>query len=242
MEVSTDFDPAVHGFHFPNRFSGKDVVDELVDQRRLDELAGVELPDKFEDLVGRIRGADFWGTWGLCGGMAWGSLDNYLVDQKPPPLSKGPDRETALFKQLVKRQADSMQKGRVMTTCIKYQMLPEADSRLSRWIRLRESLGKITEEVSWPSIKRTIDNERPVPICLIRVRGLSNPDKHHQVLVTGYRMNDDTKLSLTIYDPNHPDKRPEISARLGDRKHNLQLGQTTGERLHGFFTTDYATE
>ena len=235
METTTGFDPAVHGFHFTNRFSGKDVVDELVEQRRLDELAGVELPDGIEDLVGRIREADFWGAWGLCGGMAWGALDNFLTDQAPPPESTGPARQSDLFKQLVTRQADSMQRSRLMAKCVKYQMLPEARSRWRPW---RSSLGKITETIEWPKVRRSLDEGRPVPLCLVRVNGFSNPDRHHQVLATGYRLDND-KLTMFFYDPNHPNKHPEITGQLGTAGHDLRLRQTTGERLYGFFATAY---
>jgi hypothetical protein len=236
MAVTTGFDPVVHGYHFTNRFSGKDVVDELVEQRRLDEFIGVDLPSPLENLVGRIREADFWGTWGLCGGMAWGALDAYLDDRVPPPEAAGPPRESALFKQLVKRQADSMERNRLMAKCVKYQVLPETRSRWRPW---RASLGKITETIEWPKVKRSLDEGTPVPLCLVRVQGLTNPDSHHQVLATGYRLDGGDRLALFLYDPNHPDKHPEITAHLGTKGHTLQLRQTTGERLYGFFATRY---
>ena len=235
MEVTTGFEPAEHGYHFTNRFAGKDVVDELVEQRRLDELLGVELPDRIEDLVGRVREADFWGAWGLCGGMAWGALDSYLADELPPEGSNGPPRDTSLFKQLVKRQADSMQRSRLMATCVKYQLLPETRSRWRPW---RRSLGKLTETIEWPKVKTGLDAGTPVPLCLVRVHGFSNPDRHHQVLATGYRL-EDSALTLMVYDPNHPDDRPEITANLGTSGNALGLRQTTGERLYGFFGTPY---
>jgi hypothetical protein len=78
-----------------------------------------------------------------------------------------------------------------------------------------------------------------VPICLVRVRGISNPDKHHQVLAIGYGIDNERILTIFIYDPNHPNKSPSIRARLGARGHDLDLTQTTGETLHGFFVTDY---
>jgi hypothetical protein len=90
-------------------------VDELVEQRRLDELAGIDLPDKLEDLVGRVRDADFWGPFGLCGGMSWASLDRFSQGEEIPPDRKVPERSTDLFNELVRRQADSMQRGRMLT-------------------------------------------------------------------------------------------------------------------------------
>ena len=236
MDVVTGFDPAVHGFHFRNRFSGSDVIDELVEQRRLDELAGIDLPIHLENLVGRVRDASFWGAFGLCGGMSWASLDRYLKDQLPPDLASGPDRETELFNELVARQADSMQRGRMMSTCLKYQIVPEV---APGWWPWRTSLGRITETTEWPEVKASLDSGRPAPICLVRVRGVSNPDRHHQVLTTGYRLDDGGKLTISVYDPNHPDTRPQIMMELGNRGHDIHLSQTTREPLYGFFTTNY---
>jgi hypothetical protein len=236
VERATGFDPTVHGFHFRNRFSGSDVIDELVEQRRLDELLGVDLPDPLEDLVGRVRGATFWGAFGLCGGMSWAALDRYFKDQIPPAQASGPDRETELFNELVARQADSMQGGQMIATCLRYQMVPEV---APAWWPWRRSLGRITETTEWPKVRASLDSDRPAPICLVRVRGVSNPDRHHQVLTTGYRLDGGDLLTIGVYDPNHPDARPEITMRLGTRRHDLHLSQTTREPLYGFFATNY---
>ncbi|MEA2023599.1 MAG: hypothetical protein U9N79_04830 [Actinomycetota bacterium] len=236
MDVVTGFDPAVHGFHFRNRFSGSDVIDELVEQHRLDELAGIDLPTHLENLVGRIRDASFWGAFGLCGGMSWASLDRYLKDEPPPIQTSGPARDTALFNELVARQADSMQRGQMITTCLRYQIVPEV---APGWWPSRRSLGRITEIDEWPKVKASLDSGRPAPICLVRVRGMSNPDRHHQVLTTGYHLNRANVLTINVYDPNHPDARPEIALQLGTRRHDLNLTQTTREPLYGFFTTNY---
>jgi hypothetical protein len=236
MEKMTGFDPTVHGFHFRNRFSGSDVIDELAEQRRLDELIGIDLPDYLEDLVGRVRGAPFWGAFGLCGGMTWAALDRYLKDQLPPAQASGPDRETDLFSELVARQADSMQRGQMIAKCLKYQVTPEVTPR---WWPRGSSLGRITETVEWPKIRASLDSGQPAPICLVRVRGVSNPDRHHQVLAVGYRIDDEDLLAISVYDPNHPDARPEIAMRFGTRRHDLHLSQTTREPLYGFFSTSY---
>lgn len=236
MEIVTGFDPAVHGFHFTNRFSGSDVIDELVEQRRLDELVGIDLPTHLESLVGRVRDAKFWGAFGLCGGMSWAALDRYLKDQLPPAQASGPDRETELFNELVTRQADSMQRGRMISTCLSYQIVPEV---APGWWPWGTSLGRITETAEWPTVKASLDSGRPAPICLVRVRGVSNPDRHHQVLTIGYRIDGGDRLAISIYDPNRPDARPEITMHLGTRRHEIDLAQTTREPLYGFFATNY---
>jgi hypothetical protein len=236
VDVDTGFDPAIHGFHFRNRFSGSDVIDELVEQHRLDELMGIDLPVHLENLVGSVRGAPFWGAFGLCGGMSWAALDRYLTHQVPPAQVSSPERESELFNELVARQADSMQRGRMIATCLDYQIVPEV---APGWWPWRRSLGRITETAEWPKVKASLDSGRPTPICLVRVRGISNPDRHHQVLATGYCLDDGNLLTMSVYDPNHPDARPVIAMRLGTRRHDVHLSQTTREPLYGFFATKY---
>lgn len=226
MEADTGFDPAVHGFHFRNRFSGSDVIDELVATRRLDELAGVDLPVGLENLVGRLRSAEFWGAFGLCGGMSWAALDLFAANQLPPVESSVPKRHTELFKMLVSRQADSMRQGRLTARCLRYQITPVVSSFWRPW---RVSLGEITEVGEWPRVRTSIDSGVPVPVCLVRVRGLSNPDRHHQVLMTRYRLDSANRLTIGFYDPNHPGKFPEIGAQLGAKHHDLGMVQSTGE-------------
>jgi hypothetical protein len=63
MEADTGFDPVARGFRFRNSFSGADVIDELADTGRLDELVGLDLPIGLEGVVGRIRDAGFWGAF-----------------------------------------------------------------------------------------------------------------------------------------------------------------------------------
>ena len=67
MKVATGFEPARDGFRFRNSFAGADVIDELVEEHRLDELVGIDLPSRLENLVGRVRDAVFWSAFGLCG-------------------------------------------------------------------------------------------------------------------------------------------------------------------------------
>ncbi len=236
VDATTGFEPARHGFHFTNRFSGSDVVDELVEQRRLDELVGIDLPDKLEDLVGRVRDADFWGPFGLCGGMSWASLDRFSQGEEIPPDRKVPERSTDLFNELVRRQADSMQRSRMLTTCVQRQLLP---TKREWWRPWRQTLGRITELNEWPKARASIDSGVPATLCLIRVHGFGDPSKHHQVLALGYSVDGSQRLVIKLYDPNHPDKEPEISARLGTKSHDFDLAQSSGESLFGFFVANY---
>ena len=69
--AATEFDPALHGFHFRNRFSGLDIVKEI--------------NSGFGDVARNVSGsAEFWEGWGLCGGMSWHALDRFY-DQEPVP-------------------------------------------------------------------------------------------------------------------------------------------------------------
>jgi hypothetical protein len=59
------------------------------------------------------------------------------------------------------------------------------------------------------------------------------------VLATGYSVDGSQRLAIKLYDPNHPDKEPEISARLGTKSHDFDLAQSSGESLFGFFVANY---
>ncbi|MEX0667089.1 MAG: hypothetical protein WD313_02030, partial [Acidimicrobiia bacterium] len=112
--VKTAFDPAVHGFKFRNQFHGGHVVSELAAQGRLDDQIGISLPPPIDDVLSLARGASFWGTFGLCGGMSWAALDLYLDRQPAPADATSPREGTELFSRLVGRQADSLAKTELL--------------------------------------------------------------------------------------------------------------------------------
>jgi hypothetical protein len=168
--------------------------------------------------------------------MSWASLDRFSQGEEIPPDRKVPERSTDLFNELVRRQADSMQRSRMLTTCVQRQLLP---TKREWWRPWRQTLGRITELNEWPKARASIDSGVPAPLCLIRVHGFGDPSKHHQVLAIGYSVDGSQRLAIKLYDPNHPDDEPEISARLGTKTHDFDLAQSSGESLFGFFVANY---
>ena len=230
MEVKTGFDPMINGFGFTNRFLGGPVVAELARQDRISELTGLKVPRAVRQLTGLAAGEDFWGTFGLCGGMSWAALDRFArnqpmeSDRSIPP----PDRE--LFRELVTKQADSMRGRKLMERCIVLQMLPD---RAPFWMIWSKGVGRLTAEREWPKLRAALDAGRPAGLVLIRAQGVANPSEHHQVVAIGYRTEDGGKVEVLLYDPNHPRRQPSIP--LDPDSWSVGPRQSTGERVRGFF-------
>jgi hypothetical protein len=219
-EVATAFDPAVHGFHFSNRFSGLDIIEEVNDGF-VDIVRSVPVPDSF------------WEGWGLCGGMSWHALDRYYARNAVPPQTTRPGAGSVLFKVFVARQVDSLRRWRLINACIDWQARPDQQV----WWVPRRSIGAKTTK-QWPSIKASID--RGLPASLTLIRGTTDPSKNHQVVAIGYRFDDVAKrVEIDLYDPNRPEQKPHLVILLGRPNHRIEASQSTGEELRGFFHWPY---
>jgi hypothetical protein len=215
---TTSFDPAVHGFHFRNRFSGLDIVHAF--NVGLGSVASLVSED-----------ADFWNGWGLCGGMTWGALDQFYSDSHIPASRQGPDADAALFGELVDRQIDSLLGIALLTKCLRWQ----SRSEHNRWWDPRATTWSLTMK-QWFRTKQYIDLGHPASLTLIRTqRDLS---KNHQVLAVAYCEDASGKAVIDLYDPNHPDDTPKILIRLNGSEAGRAM-QTTGEPLRGFFVWPY---
>jgi len=218
---TTAFDPAVHGFHFRNRFSGLDIVNSVnIGVGSLAELVSENAP--------------FWKGWGLCGGMSWMALDNFYADTPTPDLEQVPDRDSDLFHELVDRQIDSFRGVSLITWCLNWQ----SRSEQRPWWDPRNTTWKLTMG-HWPVVKQSIDRGRPASLTLIRTR--TNPSDNHQVLAVAYCEDASGMGELELYDPNHPNKRPTIAIRLTGPEAG-RSAQSTGEPLRGFFTWPYVED
>ena len=77
-------------------------------------------------------------------------------------------------------------------------------------------------------------------LALIRVNNLDDPTQNHQVLATGCEFDPAAKkYRISLYDPNHPRTDAYISVDLSNLKSGLQIKQSTGEYLRGFFLIPY---
>ena len=103
-----------------------------------------------------------------------------------------------------------------------------------------EDLGEKVARSEIPAVRASLDSGNPVVLLLIRVKGLNDPSHNHQVMAVGYDLDPDTKaMTIYLYDPNHPGEEPSISLNLTNPETGLNLVQSTGEPLRGFFVGNY---
>jgi hypothetical protein len=211
-----DFRPSSSGFHFANAFRHEPVL--------VFGLGGIKLP------IGDA-------SRGLCGGMVFAVRDLFEARMPPPPDTDAPRRGSPLFGYLVRRLFASF-------------ALPMGPLRYMLWMVLPSGslLGlpglAMRTARAWPRIKRELDEGRLAPLGLVRARSLSpfKLARNHQVLAYGYDLDEATgRLSILVYDPNHPDHdQLALMLRLGRRRLDGHIQYVQDERaVRGFFLTLY---
>lgn len=167
-------------------------------------------------------------VFGLCGGMCAAALD-YFYAGIPAPTGNDPARiEKKLFTFLCERQLQSLSLP-VVLRIIEWMMAEDADL----------AAKMIRTEI--PKLRRQINRQKPVVLCLIRTQGMGNPTLNHQVLATGYEISADQKsLTIFLYDPNHPGEEPRIVTSL--QKPGFTISQSTNETVRGFFVLPYTCQ
>lgn len=207
--ATTDFQPQTQGFQFANSFDFPDFFQ-------------VKMP--FAQ-AGMASLGDV--VYGLCGGMCFAAID-YFNEKMPVPVYKNTDEiPWRYFLYFWQRQLHSLKKG----------VIP----KLFKWM-LSDDISVARNVNRWevPKILKRLKEGQPVPLVLVRTKGLSDPMKNHQVLAIGYEFDPATKdLIIQLYDPNHPGKQPKLTMNLRDPGQGIQLAQSTGEALRGFFAVDY---
>jgi hypothetical protein len=231
IEMDTAFEPNVHGFRFANRFSGGNVIAELARQDRLSELTGLRLPRVIRDLAGLAENASFWGTFGLCGGMSWGALDHFHRGVPVPQNETPPDPGDELFSELAARQADSMAGRSLMERCLQLQITPDLTPWWLFWVK---GVIRQTIEDQWPRLRQALDTGQPTALTLIRVSGLDSPARHHQVVAIGYDLNGAERVTIRLYDPNHPRSVKTLRLVTSKRHPSIEAESSTGRGLRGF--------
>ena len=186
------FTPSAAGLHFANAFPSGPFW-----RLQLGSLVRVEIGD-----VAR----------GLCGGMTFAAADAHRDGVPPPPDRSAPSPPSELHARILRRQIDSFDRGRLPLRfySLMSPLRPRRESAFSR------ALGRFGVDIhsrthvmvalEWPSIRRTLDGGRTVPLGLVRAVS-ANPlalTRNHQVLTWGYDL-DGSALLLRIYDPNWPD-------------------------------------
>lgn len=166
-------------------------------------------------------------VFGLCGGMCFTALDYFHLGELPPPTEEVKKIDRRLFIYLCERQLESLR----IPTLLK----------VFDWMLLEDrTLANRLTRYEIPKLRRMLDKGEPAVLALIRVRGLDDPTQNHQVLATGYEFDPGTKTyRIFLYDPNHPRKNPYLSLDLSKPKSGIQIQQSTGEPLRGFFIIPY---
>jgi hypothetical protein len=176
------FLPSTAGFHFANRWPSAPAL-----------RCGARLPGPVPVGV-ELRIGDV--ANGLCGGMALAAIDRWERGLAPPPDREPPAEGSPLFREIVRRQIDSLELGRAVARFFL------AGAR-SPWGRARSAVRDV-----WPAVRRAIDEGRPASLGLVHVasRDPRTLVGDHQVVVYGYELDASAgAVSLRIYDPNHPD-------------------------------------
>ncbi|RHA40115.1 hypothetical protein [Cellulomonas rhizosphaerae] len=186
----TAFDPAVHGFGFPNAFH--------------------------DDLLTLPNGMKI-STAGRCGGMAYLSLDLFHSGAPAPRWGAGlyapkrvPPDENWLADVIRGRLFDSF-KVLSAATFITWSMHPDGAlgplKGVARW----------TSQDELPQVVRAVDEGRPVPLGLVVARSIGAIGKNHQVVAHGYARTGDV-TSLLITDSNSPGQEVTLTPVKGGWK------------------------
>jgi hypothetical protein len=187
-----------------------------------------EFPDVLNVRLSFLKLTDI--VYGLCGGMSFAAIDYYKLGLPVPDFDQPEEISVKLFRYLWNRQLDSLRGGtlRKLVRC-----MLRSDAGLAKAV--------ISEEI--PKLRNLIDQGTPAVLALVRVKGLNDPTRNHQVLVTGYDYDPQTRqMTLSLYDPNHPRREPKITFNMANPDRGIQITQSTGEALRGFFLINYNTE
>lgn len=201
------FLPTTAGFHFANRWPPSPTL------RFAARIPG-PVPFELELRIGDAAN-------GLCGGMALATRDRWMRGEPPPPDREPPAEGSALFRELVRRQIASLELG--VTVARFYRAGASTDRNRAR-IAVRET---------WPAVRREIDAGRPAALGLVHVAS-ADPRRltaNHQVLAYGYTLDSAAgRVSLRIYDPNHPDDDSiRLVIGLDETRRRAEFGYVAGD-------------
>lgn len=168
--------------------------------------------------------------YGLCGGMCFATLDYFYIERPVPTFKRVDELSPAYLLYLWNRQVDSFG---LLT-------IP----KVIEWmLRDDKDLALRTARYEVPKLRRSLDQRKPVVLALIRSRQGASATQNHQVLATGYNYDEGSHLmTIELYDPNHPGILPTISLNLSKPSQGIDIRQSTGEALRGFFIIPYRPE
>jgi hypothetical protein len=195
---------------------------------------------------------------GVCGGMVYTVMDLFLAEPRLPVPSniEPPVAGTPLTAYVTDRLVDSFALSRGLSSNVaRYLALMSTPDRDAWFVH---GVGSVIGGREWPKIKADIDAGRLSPLGLVGgervwptdVAGKARMLGHcHQVLAYGYAIDDDRRLTLSVYDPNDPGADDStIVVALADPEDGCAI-ETPRITAHisgngtfrGFFRHDYYT-
>jgi len=221
-QQGTGFVPSQHGFHFANAFPSVPAIT-------------IPIP------LGRIELGD--ASNGLCGGMVFCALD-YFLAKRQISSTRTPPTTGLLFDTIVRRLLNSfnLPLGILGYITLMHPDYPDGETRSGGFNFAPHGRAWQTIRVEWPIIKSMLDSGKPCPLGLVRVKSkdLSLLGRNHQVLATGYDVNDD-HLTLFIYDPNYPNRdNLTLSLSLATPEQPTTITYSARDfPVYAFFPVDY---
>ena len=165
--------------------------------------------------------------FGLCGGMVFATLDFFYAGESVPNTTDVPDEGTPMFKYLLRRQIDSL-------------TLNVLRKVFSWMFRTDRGVDRLSAGREFMKLCNRLNRGDPVPLVLIRVGRFEDPTYNHQVLAIGYDFAPRYReLSIDLYDPNRPRQEPKLTMNFRRPAQGINIRQSTGEPLRGFFVGDY---
>ncbi|MBI4339051.1 MAG: hypothetical protein HY680_03765 [Chloroflexi bacterium] len=242
----TNFRPDIHGFAFSNSWTLDDAERERIRGvvRRAVTIALLPLgPLAF--IIGRSIKVGLPDTYGLCGGMAYASLDYYKRGVLPPRgvgLTDQPTRVTpegtSLRDYFWRRLIDSL--GTEGGTFLELM----ARQHINVWpLNGGEARLLARSRQEWVRLKALLDAGEPCPLGLIGTT--KDPFQNHLVLAYGYDDRGDGAGRIYIYDSNRPDYENTIDLDLRGPARLMATESSPNSRrgpLRCFFCETYSAQ
>jgi hypothetical protein len=182
---------------------------------------------------------------GLCGGMAFATLDYWYADVTPPVAQ--PALGSPLYAFIVTRIVDSWHVPAGVAQYFQWMNLPDADQGFKVFgqsVLTQRGLAWRTLVQQWPVIKDDLDAARPSPLGLVTVASSHIKDigLNHQVVAYGYSAKGSV-VTLDVYDPNsgqNDDVSITFDTRSPTKKATFGHNVDIAHPIRGFFRTAYA--
>jgi len=169
-------------------------------------------------------------VYGLCGGMCFGALDYFYAHAEVPNYSQPQNLPFNYELYLWGRQIDSL--------------IPLTLPRVIEWVMRDDGdIASRCARFEVPKLRRALERGRPAVLALVRAKQLQSITENHQVLALGYDFDDSTRqMKIYLYEPNYPGLMPTLDLNVSRPSKGIQISQSTGEPLRGFFVIEYEAE